>query len=185
MYEDHQFYMNTNEMKKYLQKLFDKCEDEATEKKFLSKVGKAADKEDCTRKDLDDCASVICKKGEKECDKVIHDLEDLVGYKKDFEKKLKESVGPEENLGPWKSHKVGQVVVHNETGKEGLVIKSDKSSQGGLDVIVAPLIHGERPAYRSAKLWHAGTYTFTDRTMPVNPPEAMFNDPEAPEDYNF
>ena len=84
VYEDHQLYMNSTEMAKHLKKLFNKCEDGSTEKKFLDKLGKAADMEDCSRKDLEACAKKLCKNDEKECDKVIHELENMVGFKKDF-----------------------------------------------------------------------------------------------------
>lgn len=179
VYEDHQYYMTSKEMAKYLKKLFDKCEDDKAEKKFLAKVGKASGMEDCTRKDLDKCSETLCKKDEKECDKLIHELEDMVGHKKDFseedkkenikesQERKKEGVG-----GGWNKANRGKVAVHNKTGAKGLVLRSDKSStKGGYDVVVAPLVGGSRPSYRNEKHWSHGTYSLTDQTMKVDPPK--------------
>lgn len=176
VYEDHQYYMNATEMSKYLKTLFDKCEDEKTEKKFLDKLAKASEVEDCTRKDLKKCAEVLCKKNEKECDKIIHELEDLVGHKKDFKEELKEA--KKEGVGGgWSKKLAGTVAVHDKTGDKGLILRSDESEKGkdGRDVVVAPLVGGKRPSYRNEKHWGAGTYTLTSQKMEVNPPKAKNN----------
>ena len=170
VYEDHQYYMNGVEMAKHLKKLFTKCEDSAMEKKFLAAVADAADKEDCTKDDLDACAKKLCKTSEKECDALIHKLEKMVGHEEDFKKELKEAgaVG-----GAWKDSKTsGKVVVHKKTGNKGLVVRTDKNANGGMDVVVAPLVGGTRPSYRNEKLWASGSYEATGETMKVDPPVA-------------
>lgn len=179
VYEDHQYYMNAKEMSKHLKKLLNKCEDEKMEEKFLAKVAKASGVKECTRKDLDKCSETLCKKDEKECDKLIHELEELVGHKEDFTKELKEAKERKKEVvgGGWTKANAGKVAVHLKSGAKGLVLRSDKSSsKGGLDVVVAPLIGGTRPSYRNEKHWGHGTFKLTDQTMKVDPPKPAKQD---------
>lgn len=78
--EDHEKNMTSQEMAKHIKKLFKMCEDEKTEKEFLKRLGKAADVDDCSEKDIKKCADSLCKKDKDECDDVIHELEGMVGY---------------------------------------------------------------------------------------------------------
>jgi len=78
--EDHEKKMSSQEMAKHIKKLFKMCEDEKTEQKFLSRLGKAADVDNCSEKDIKKCAESLCNEDEKKCDDVIHALEGMVGY---------------------------------------------------------------------------------------------------------
>lgn len=78
--EDHEKKMSAAEMTTHIKKLYKMCEDESTEQKFLKRLGKAAGVDDCSEKDIKDCAHSLCKKDEDKCDDVIHELEGMVGY---------------------------------------------------------------------------------------------------------
>lgn len=78
--EDHEKNMTAQEMTKHIKKLFKMCEDEKTEEKFLKRLGKAADVDDCAEKDIKSCAEKLCDMDEEKCDDVIHELEGMVGY---------------------------------------------------------------------------------------------------------
>ena len=70
--EDHEKYMSSEEMKTYLELLYKKCS-KSNKAKFDDYLKKECDVEDV---DLTKCADIICK-DKKQCDKVIHYLEDL------------------------------------------------------------------------------------------------------------
>lgn len=155
VYEDHEKHMTASEMAAHLRKLFNMCEDEESEKKFLKKLGEGAGKSNCTEKDIKECAKTLCNKSKEECDKLIHKLEDHVGYEykpeKD-DKKLDEA---------WGAGGRGNVVVHNETGKKGVILATD-----GGDANVAPMV-GNTPRFRSPSLWRKGTYKTTGDKVKV------------------
>ena len=156
VYEDHEKYMTSAQMASHLRKLFKMCEDEATEKKFLKKLGDAVGKDDCTEKDIKECAKKLCDKDKEDCDKLIHKLEDHVGYKKDFSDKEKLDEAWEAKKGMR-----GKVAVHSETGKEGVVLTVD-----GGDIQVAPM-RGSRVSFRSPTMWRKGEYSLTSRHVNV------------------
>lgn len=161
VFEDHEEHMAAKEMSAHLRKLFKMCEDSDTKEKFLKKLGKAADVEDCTEKDIKKCSEALRKKDKKDCDEVIHDLEDLVGYDyepedDDDKEKLNES---------WNKSGRGTVVVHKDSGKEGVILSTSGHSKE-LDVNVAPIINGA-PKFRSPKMWRHGEYEKTSRKVEV------------------
>jgi len=78
--EDHEKRMTASEMSAHIIKLFRMCPNRDVEKEFLSIVADATDREECTEKDLPECARVLCNNDEEECDDVIHKLESLVKY---------------------------------------------------------------------------------------------------------
>jgi hypothetical protein len=77
--EDHEKVMTKMEMTDLIKRLFKKADDDEKDQ-FLSKLAKAAGLKKCTEDDIEECASKIFSKGKKECDSVIHALEDLVDY---------------------------------------------------------------------------------------------------------
>lgn len=89
--EDHEKYMTSDEMEAHLNKLFKKAAKEEKDK-FLKYLAKSSDLEVCTEKDFNKCADTIQDKGKEEMDRVIHHLENLVGY--DFKpEKIDEDLG--------------------------------------------------------------------------------------------
>ena len=102
--EDHEKKMTATEMAAHIKKLFKMCDDKETEEKFLERLGKKADVENCKEKDIKDCAKKFCDMDAEKCDDVIHELEGMVGYKqegdddkddeddKDSKKKLDEKI---------------------------------------------------------------------------------------------
>lgn len=89
--EDHEKYMTSDEMETHLNKLFKKATKDNKDK-FLKYLAKNSDLEVCTEKDFKKCANTIQGKGKEEMDRIIHYLENLVGY--NFNpKKLDEDLG--------------------------------------------------------------------------------------------
>lgn len=156
VYEDHEKYMTSSQMASHLRKLFKMCEDETAEKKFLKKLGEAAGKENCTEKDIKECATKLCNKDKEECDKLIHALEDHVGYKKDLSDKEKIDEA-------WEAKKSvrGKVAVHKETGRKGVVLAIDDGN-----INVAP-VRGKKVSFRSPTMWRRGEYSLTDERINV------------------
>lgn len=81
--ENHEKKMSASEMAKHIKKLFNMCEDEKTEKKFLKRLGSAADVDDCSAKDIKKCSEALCKENGSKCDDLMDSLEGMVGYKDD------------------------------------------------------------------------------------------------------
>lgn len=172
VYEDHEKYMTSAQMASHLRKLFKMCEDEEAEKKFLKKLGDAVGKDNCTAKDIKECAKKLCDKDKVECDKLIHSLEAHVGYKKDFS-------GKEKLDEAWEAKKGlrGKVAVHVDTGKEGVVLTAD-----GGDIQVAP-VRGNSASFRSPRMWRKGEYRLTDRHVNV-PDYAVGGSASKPKDIS-
>lgn len=153
VYEDHQRQMSVSEMSAHLNKLFNMCENEDTEKAFLKKLSGATGK-NCNSKNIKECAKSLCNKSKNECDKIIHSLEEHVGYEyiPNKKQKLEET---------WRTTGRGNVVVNKDTGKKGVILTTD-----GGDANVAPM-HGSTPKFRSPSLWRKGTYETTGETVAV------------------
>ena len=153
VYEDHQKQMTSSEMTTHLKRLFKMCENKEAEQKFLSKLGNAVGKKDCTEKDLKECARQLCNKDAEQCDKTIHALEKQVGYESNNSK--------EELKEDWSMKGRGTVVVDKESGKKGVILSTD-----GGDANVAPVV-GSSARFRSPSLWRKGTYSATGEKMKV------------------
>jgi hypothetical protein len=71
--EDHEKYMDADELHAHLKKLMSKATEDQKEK-ALKHLGLKSCEDDA----LKGCAEKMCKKGKKHCDKVIHALEDML-----------------------------------------------------------------------------------------------------------
>ena len=71
--EDHENYMDSDELHTHLKKLMKKATEDQKEK-AMKHLGLKS----CEDNALKDCADKMCKKGKKHCDKMIHALEDLL-----------------------------------------------------------------------------------------------------------
>lgn len=162
--EDHEKNMTADQMAAHIKKLFKMCDDEKTEEKFLKRLGKAADMEDCKAKDITACAKKLCDMDDEKCDDVIHELEGMVDYKYKPEddddsdddsdddkdggkKKVDEGVG------------VGSVI-QTMSGKNMVVL----GTLGGGDVAAARLHHG-KPLYRTQINLRSDEYVPTGETL--------------------
>lgn len=183
--EDHEKKMSAKEMSSHIKKLFKMCEDEGTEKKFLKRLGKAADVDDCSEGDIKKCADELCKEDAKKCDDVIHALEGMVGYEYSDDDGDDGDDGDEDtdkekvNEAP-----VGTVITKGD--KEYVVVDSLGSGD-----VQAAVLHNGKPMYRSAKMLNSGDYETTGRKMsnvkrpsdmkPKAEPKASKDDEESEE----
>jgi capsid portal protein len=86
--EDHQNYMTSDEMEKYIIDLHKKANDKD---KFLKILAKYSKMDECSERDFKKCAENIQSHGKIYMDKAIHALEKLLKIKPDF-KKLSEDI---------------------------------------------------------------------------------------------
>jgi len=140
--EDHEKTMTAGAMAAHIKKLFKMCDDEKTEKKFLKRLGKVADMDNCEEKDIKTCANKICDMDEDGCDDLLHELEGMVDYKHEPKKKTDDDESDDDK-------KV------NEGVRTGSIIKTANGKNmvvlgtlGGGDVAAARLHHG-KPMYRT------------------------------------
>jgi len=161
--EDHEKSMTAEQMAAHIKKLFKMCDDEATESKFLKRLGKAADVEDCKEKDITTCAKKLCDMDDEKCDDMIHELEGMVDYTYESKKEK-----PEESDEKEKDKKkidegvsVGSVV-KTMNGKHMVVI----GDMGEGDVTAVRLHHG-KPLYRTQINLRSSEYVPTGETVPV------------------
>jgi len=172
--EDHEKRMTATEMAKHIKKLFKMCEDEETEKKFLKRLGKAADVKNCSEKDIKKCADELCEASEEDCDDTIHELEGMVGYEYDAD----DDDDDDDDNDNDDSADGGKKKV-NETAK-GSIIRSGNSRMvvlddlGEGDVRAARLHHG-KPLFRTSTLVNSGDYVDTGEYMNVIEPEPFAN----------
>lgn len=171
--EDHEKSMTAEQMASHIKKLFKMCDDEKTEEKFLSRLGKAADMEDCQEKDIKACAKKLCDMDDEKCDDVIHELEGMVDYKdessddddddSDDEKDSDDSEDEDKDEDKKKVDEgigVGSIV-KTSNGREMVVL----GKLDGGDVAAARLHHG-KPLYRSQVNLRSDEYIPTGETLP-------------------
>jgi hypothetical protein len=89
--EDHEKEMTSEELHKYVTKLWAKAKTDEHKKEFLEVCAKHSGEKSCTDKQLEDCCEKVCAKGKKKCDALIHALEKVLGITPD-PKKAKEEV---------------------------------------------------------------------------------------------
>jgi hypothetical protein len=159
--EDHEKKMSAKEMSSHIKKLFKMCEDEKTEDKFLKRLGKAADVDNCSESDIKKCADALCKEDAKKCDDVIHELEGMVGYEYEGDDDDDDDDNEKEKKEKVDEAAVGTIIKKGD--KEYVVV----DNLGSGDVQAAALHHG-KPMYRSAKMLNSGDYETTGRTMDKN-----------------